>query len=155
MVESEELDASVVPASLRAARGSYSRFIRHNLAHAKCEDLPRNGPYVVGGLANGVSAGQLFREMDLREEARIRLVETLIERGYVALGEGPLKYDVPDLVNTPRGEMAARAVGEAVHEVNDLLTQSLSKEQLEGFLAGLEALCEIKEEFEERDHHTH
>jgi hypothetical protein len=73
----------------------------------------------------------------------------------VALGEGPLKYDVPDLVNTPRGEMAARAVGEAVHEVNDLLTQSLSKEQLEGFLAGLEALCEIKEEFEERDHHTH
>jgi hypothetical protein len=35
------------------------------------------------------------------------------------------------------------------------LTQSLSNEQLEGFLAGLEALCEIKEEFEERDHHTH
>jgi hypothetical protein len=31
----------------------------------------------------------------------------------------------------------------------------LSKEQLAGFLAGLEALSEIKEEFEERHHHTH
>jgi len=155
VVESEELDASVVPASLRAARGSYSRFIRHNLSHVECDDLPRNGPYVVGGLANGVSAGQLFREMGLREEAGIRLVETLIERGYVAVGEGPEKYGVPDLVNTPRGATAAKAVGEAVHEVNDLLVQSLSSEQLAGFLAGLEALCEIKGEFEERHHHAH
>ncbi len=154
-MESEDLDASIVPASLRAARGSYARFIRHSLAHVNCQDLPRNGPYVVGGLANGVSAGQLFREMGLREEAGIRLVETLIERGYVALGEGPVKYDVPDLVNTPRGESAARAVAQGVHEVNDLLTQSLSKEQLEGFLAGLEALGEIKEEFEERHRHSH
>lgn len=155
MVESEELDASVVPASLRAARGSYSHFIRHNLAHVHCEDLPRNGPYVVGGLANGASAGQLFREMGLRGEAGNRLVDTLIERGYVALGDGPVTHDVPDLVNTARGETAARAVGEAVHEVNELLTQSLSTEQLAGFLAGLEALCEIKGEFEERHHHTH
>jgi hypothetical protein len=155
VVESEELDASVGPASLRAARGSYSRFIRHNLAHAQCEDLPRNGPYVVGGLAKGVSAGQLFREMGLREEAGIRLFETLIERGYVALGEGPVQHGVPDLVNTPRGEAAATAVGDAVHEVNELLVQSLSNEQLEGFLAGLESLSEIKEEFEERHHHAH
>lgn len=155
MVESEELDASVVPASLRAARGSYSRFIRHQLEHVDCEDLPRNGPYVVGGLANGISAGQLFREIGLRQEAGIRLFETLIDRGYVALGDGPVTYGVPDLVNTPRGRTAATAVGQAVHEVNELLVQSLSKEQLAGFLAGLEALSEIKEEFEERHHHTH
>ncbi len=154
-MESDELDASVVPASLRAARGSYSHFIRHSLAHVKCEDLPRNGPYVVGGLANGVSAGQLLREMGLREEAGVRLVETLIARGYVTPGEGSAAFGVPDLVNTPRGETAAAAVGEAVHEVNELLAQSLSEEQLAGFLAGLEALCEIKEEFEERHQHPH
>jgi hypothetical protein len=93
--------------------------------------------------------------MGLREAAGIRLVDTLIERGYVAFGEGPIAYGVLDLVNTSRGEAAARAVGEAVHEVNDLLVQSLSDQQLAGFLAGLEALSEIKEEFEELRHHSH
>jgi hypothetical protein len=93
--------------------------------------------------------------MGLREETGVRLVETLVERGYVAFGEGHVTFGVPDLVNTVRGEAAADAIGEAVHEVNELLAQSLSREQLAGFLAGLEALCEIKEEFEERHHHDH
>src|SRR6266566_8566963 len=44
-------DEVVIPALLRAARGTYAQAIRVRLAAAGFDDMPRNGPYVLGGMA--------------------------------------------------------------------------------------------------------
>ena len=41
-----------IPALMRAARGSYAQVIEMHLAEAACDDLPRNGAFVLGGMVN-------------------------------------------------------------------------------------------------------
>jgi hypothetical protein len=51
-----------IPALLRAARGAYGHAIHRRLAAAGFDDLPRNGPFVLGGMANhGAAPGDLIR----------------------------------------------------------------------------------------------
>ena len=58
----DEEDEVVIPALLRAARGSYAQAIRTHLEEAGFDDLPRNGGFVLGGMANhGGSAADMIR----------------------------------------------------------------------------------------------
>ena len=143
-------DVTPIPRLLRGARGCYSFNIQQHLHRVDCHDLPKGGPFVVGGLESGVSAGQLFREMGLSDSRRERLLSSLLQSGFVEPGRGVPAYAVPDLVNTERGTVAAGAVNEAIQEVNRELQERLEPADMKGFVAGLAALCRIKEEHEER-----
>ena len=82
--ETDEPDEVVIPALLRAARGSYGHAIRARLADAGFEDIPRNGSYVLGGMVNhGGSAGGLVRELGVSKQAASQLIDTLVLRGYL------------------------------------------------------------------------
>ena len=53
----------VTPALLRHARTTYGAAMRAALAQAGYDDVPRNGMYVIGGMAlgaGGVPLGQFF-----------------------------------------------------------------------------------------------
>ena len=70
----------VMPALLRHARHTYGAAMRLALADAGFGDIPRNGLYVIGGLALGlgdVPLAQLIRELRTSKQAAGLLVEYL------------------------------------------------------------------------------
>jgi hypothetical protein len=141
-----------VPALLRQARGTYGLAIRIRLSAEGLSDLPKNGPYLVGGLANGESAEQLLREMSLSDAQCERLLGALLDAHFVEAADDPGEMDALALRNTEKGLRAARAVAEAIYGVNHELSHMLTPEELHGFQNALVALSDIKERTEESLH---
>jgi DNA-binding MarR family transcriptional regulator len=142
-------DDVAVPALLRQARSTYAQAIRIRLSAEGLSDLPKNGPYVVGGLANGVSAEQLVREMGLSDAQAEKLLGELLEGDFVESDGGPYAEDAIALKNTEKGLRAARAVSEAIGQLNHELAHELTPEELLGFHNALRALLAIKARTEE------
>jgi DNA-binding MarR family transcriptional regulator len=144
-------DEVVIPALLRAARGSYSHAIRRSLAAAGFDDIPSNGPYVLGGMVNhGGTAGQLVRELGVSKQATSQLIDTLVLRGYLTRDVNPEDRRRITVAVTERGHAAAKAVQSGVLSVDAELATMITPAQLSGMRAGLQALTDIKERFEEQ-----
>jgi DNA-binding MarR family transcriptional regulator len=106
--------------------------------------MPRNGPFVLGGMANrGGTAAGLIRELGVTKQAASQLIDTLVLRGYLEREVNPDDRRRLNIVLTDRGRAAAAAVRAGVEQVDGELAQRLSPEQLQGFRAGLVALCDI------------
>jgi DNA-binding MarR family transcriptional regulator len=138
-----------IPALLRGARSSYAQAIGGHLAAGGFDDLPRNGPFVLGGMANwGGSASDMTRALGVTKQAASQLIDTLVLRGYLTreVNQADRRRMTIDL--TDRGRAAAAVVGAAVREVDAQLAQMISPEEMAGLRAGLAALAEIKERAE-------
>jgi DNA-binding MarR family transcriptional regulator len=139
-------DPSDIPVLLRAARGSYANTIAARLAADGFDDLPRNGPFVLGGMANqGGSAVGLIRGLGVSRQAASQLIDTLVLRGYLTREVNPEDRRRMDVELTARGRAAATSVRAAILEVDRELNAKLSAAQMTGLRAGLAALAEIKE----------
>jgi len=141
-------DEVEIPALLRAARGVYGAVVRAHLG-PDFEDLPRNGPYVLGGMVNhGVDADQLVRELGVARTTAAQLLDTLVLRGY--LKRRPDEADPRRTVVDPteRGRAAAAAVRAGVRTVDDRLEQRLGADGVAALRAGLAALCAVGDELE-------
>lgn len=150
MADEGTADGVPIPALLRHARGAFSRSIRKELRKVECEDLPANGPYVLGGMANrGVESSQLLRELGISERASGQLVDMLVVRGYLTREADPSDRRKINLELTDRGRAAASAVAEGIATVDAQLEQRLTHEELRGLRRGLVELIAIKEELED------
>ncbi len=139
-------DPADIPALLRAARGSYGNTIAARLAADGFDDLPRSGPFVLGGMANqGGSAVGMIRGLGVSRQAASQLIDTLVLRGYLAREVNPEDRRRLDVDLTDRGRAAATSVRAAILEVDRELTGMLSPAQMSGLRAGLTALAAIKE----------
>ena len=149
MASTSRADEVVIPALLRAARGSYGHAIRQRLEAAGFDDLPRNGAYIVGGIvSHGGSAASLVRELGVSEQAASHLIDTLVARGYLerevnAEDRWRVTIDVTD-----RGRAAAAAVRAGVAAADAERAGLVSPAELAGLRAGLTALCDIRERME-------
>src|ERR1700761_8964170 len=79
-------DTLVFPALLRWSRGSYGKAMHKALEEAGCDDVPPNGMYVIGGLAQGVGdvpLSVLIMDLKISKQAAGQLVDTLVLRGYL------------------------------------------------------------------------
>src|SRR5271170_4737621 len=104
-------DEVVIPALLRAARGAYGHAVRTRLAAGGFDDLPRNGPYILGGMANhGGTAGSLIRELGVSKQAASQLIDTLVLRGYLEREVDAEDRRRMTIELTERGLAAAAAV---------------------------------------------
>jgi len=149
MANDPDHDDVPIPALLRAARGAYGNAIQARLAAAGFDDLPRSGPFVLGGMANrGVAGGDLIRQLGVSKQAASQLVDVLVLRGYLDRQVDPDDRRRMTIALTERGRAAAAAVRAGVEEVDGELALRLSTAQLAGLHAGLEALCAIREESE-------
>ncbi len=134
-----------IPALLRAARGSYGDAIRARLAEAGFDDMPRNGSFVLGGMANhGGSAGDLIRELNVSKQAASQLIDVLVLRGYLDRKVNPEDRRRLTLELTERGRAAAAAVRSAITAVDAELAALITAEQQAGLLVGLRALATIR-----------
>lgn len=143
-------DEVVIPALLRAARGAYGHAVRTRLAAGGFDDLPRNGPYILGGMANhGGTAGNLIRELGVSKQAASQLIDTLVLRGYLEREVNAEDRRRMTIELTERGRAAADAVREGVQAVDAELAESISPAELAGLRTGLIALTTIRERLEE------
>lgn len=131
---------------MRAARGTYGHAITAGLVAAGYEDLPRNGPFVIGGMANqGGSAVEMIRGLGVSRQAASQLIDTLVVRGYLARDVNTDDRRRLDITLTERGRGAATVIRAAVDRIHAELATMISPGELAGMRAGLSALANIKQ----------
>ena len=139
-------DEILIPALLRSARGSYAQSIGSSLADAGFDDLPRNGAFVIGGMANqGGSAVDMIRGLGVTKQAASQLIDTLVLRGYLEREVNLEDRRRMTIELSERGRAAAEAVRAGTEAVDAELVEMLSPAQLAGLRAGLAALAEIRD----------
>ncbi len=135
----------LIPVLLRAARGAYAQAINAHLEAAGYDDLPRNGAFVLGGMANrGGSAGEVIKGLAVTKQAASQLIDTLVLRGYLARTVNTEDRRRMTIEPTDRGRAAAKVVRAAVEEIDAELAERLTPAELSGLRAGLAALGEIR-----------
>ena len=143
-------DEVPIPALLRAARGAYGIAIGRRLTAASFDDLPRNGPFILGGMGNhGVAAGDLVRQLGVSKQAAGQLIDTLVLRGYLERRTNSDDRRRLTIELTDRGRAAATEVRAGVEDVDRELAAQLTSAQLDGLRAGLDALTTIREQMED------
>lgn len=140
------LEAVPLPALLRHARTAYGSAMRSALEAAGYDDIPKNGLYVIGGLALGagdVPLAVLIRDLRISKQAAGQLVETLVSRGYLTRnvdGEDRRRLVV---TLTDRGRAAAATQAAARERVDAALLAKVGAHCIEQTRVALSALTEM------------
>lgn len=145
-----------MPALLRHARLAYSASMRKDLDAAGHADIPKNGLYVIGGLARETGAhplSELIQELQLSKQAAGQLVDTLVTRGY-------LKRDVDKedrrrltIGLTARGRAAAKVLTAARATIDAALLLQIGRQELNSARRALFALMEIGKKMTAQEAH--
>lgn len=144
-----------IPALLRHARTTYGGAMRRALVTAGFDDVPRNGLYVIGGMAmgaGGVPLGQLVRELGISKQAAGQLVDTLVLRGYLERTVDEEDRRKLTVTLTARGRMAAAAQAAARERIDAELLARVGAESVHQTRRTLAALVEMRQEQAADDH---
>lgn len=115
-----------IPALLRHARYTYGTAMREALEAAGHGDIPKNGLYVIGGLALGAGDAPLsvlIRDLRISKQAAGQLVDALVERGYLERTQDPDDRRRQVVALTARGRAAAEAQSAAAKRIDALLAE--------------------------------
>lgn len=136
----------VMPALLRHARTTYGTAMRQALAEAGYDDIPKNGLYVIGGLAmdgGGIPLGQLIEELRISKQAAGQLVDTLVARGYLERAADPEDRRKLTISLTERGRDAAATQAEARKKIDAELVTRVGQENINSTRRTLAALIDM------------
>jgi len=141
-----EMNEIVMPALLRHARATYGLAMRRALAEAGYEDIPRNGLYVIGGLALGagdVPLGLLVKELGVSKQAAGQLVDTLVLRGYLDRTIDQADRRKLTITLTERGRAAAATQAAARARIDAELLACVGQEDVSRTRRTLKALIDL------------
>jgi DNA-binding MarR family transcriptional regulator len=117
--EEDRVSEISLPALLRAARMTYGTAVAAALSEAGCDDVPRNGAYVIGGIARaGAPLSEIITGLGVSKQAAGQLVDTLVARGYLDRTVDPEDRRRLTITLTERGYAAAAVVRSAVEHVD-------------------------------------
>jgi DNA-binding MarR family transcriptional regulator len=139
-------ETTAIPALLRHARTAYGTAMRGALAQLDCDDMPKNGMYVIGGLAmgaEGVPLGRLVRELGVSKQAAGQLVDTLVLRGYLERSVDADDRRKLTVTLTARGQAAAAAQAKARKRIDAALTARVGARGVMQMRKALAALCSM------------
>ena len=138
------LDDVPFPALLRAARQAYGSAIAAALAGTGCDDMPRNGAFVVGAIARtGAPLSEIIKSLGVSKQVAGQLVDTLVARGYLERAVDPDDRRRLTITLTARGGAAAATIRSAVEAVDATLLRSVGPESVAHTRATLAALAAI------------
>ena len=146
-----QLNQMFLPVLLRHARYTYGEAMRQALTDAGYDDIPKNGLYVIGGLALDcaeVPLGRLIRELRLSKQAAGQLVDALVLRGYLERAIDPEDRRKLTVTLTERGRAAAMTQRAAREKIDAELLARVGSEALHSTYQTLATLVEIGEEAE-------
>jgi DNA-binding MarR family transcriptional regulator len=141
----------VIPALLRHARTTYGAAMRRALAKAGYDDVPKNGLYVIGGLALGagdVPLGQLVKDLGVSKQAAGQLVDTLVVRGYLQRAVDPEDRRKLTVTLTERGRAAAAVQLQAQEKVDAELLARVGATDVSCLRRTLAALIDMRQKDE-------
>jgi DNA-binding MarR family transcriptional regulator len=144
----------VMPALLRHARSTYAAAMRRALDAAGYEDIPKNGLYVIGGMAmgaEGIPLGQLVKELRVSKQAAGQLVDMLVLRGYIDRTVDANDRRKLTVTLTERGRAAAAIQKEAREKIDAELLSRVGKEEILSTRRVLAALIGIGHSGEEQE----
>ncbi|HEY2689815.1 MAG TPA: MarR family transcriptional regulator [Streptosporangiaceae bacterium] len=148
----EWFDEVAFPALLRAARRTYGSAVRAALAEAGCDDMPRNGSYLVGAIdRTGAPLSQIITELAVSKQAAGQLVDTLVARGYLDRSPDPDDRRRLTITLTERGHAAAATVRAAVEQVDAGLLDAVGADYVAHARATLGALAQAGPHGADRD----
>jgi len=139
-----------LPQLMRDARDVYRLAVARALAAAGCDDVPRNGPFVLADLDQAASDPKFSSQADvvaslgLSKQAASQLIDTLVLREYLERRNDPVDRRRMEVRLTERGRTAAIAVRTAIDGVESALGHVLSADELHGLRAGLAAYRAIR-----------
>jgi DNA-binding MarR family transcriptional regulator len=146
------LDEVSTPALLREARVTYGSAINHALVEVGCDDVPRNGIYVIGAIARtGAPLSQIIQHLRVSKQAAGQLVDTLVTRGYLDRTVDPEDRRRLTITLTERGRAAAAVIRAAVDRVDVDLVALVGLDHLAHTRATLISLIEIGRRRHEHD----
>jgi DNA-binding MarR family transcriptional regulator len=140
-----------VPQLLREARDAYRDAVRRALAGAGCDDVPRNGAFVLVGLDHSAPEPAFSPQADvvaslgLSKQAASQLIDTLVLREYLERRVDPEDRRRMGVRLTDRGRAAAIAIQTATESIDATLAQLITADELHGLRVGLAAYREIRE----------
>ena len=134
-----------MPALLRHARNTYGVAMRAALVKAGYDDIPRNGLYVIGGLAldGDHPLGELIDELQLSKQAAGQLVDTLVERGYLERDVDAEDRRRLNIALSLRGRAAAKVQAAARARIDAELLERVGERNVESARRALIALIQI------------
>jgi DNA-binding MarR family transcriptional regulator len=137
-----------MPAVLLRALGIYGVAMRAALAKAGYDDIPKNGLYVIGGLAlaGDHPLGALIDQLQLSKQAAGQLVDALVERDYLTR-----EVDAEDrrrltIALSARGRSAAKILTAARVRLDDKLSERVGEKDVQCMRRTLTALIQIAKE---------
>lgn len=136
----------VTPALLRHARTVYGGAMYRALAEAGYDDIPKNGMYVIGGMALGTNAkplGELIKQLRVSKQAAGQLVDSLVLRGYLKRDEDPNDRRKSNITLTARGRAAAVVQAVAREQIDARLVARVGQEDVQRTRRTLAALIDI------------
>lgn len=139
-------DVISIPALLRHARNTYGTAMRRALEQAGYDDIPKNGLYVIGGLALGAGdapLSALVRDLHLSKQSAGQLVDALVTRGYLERAEDPQDRRKLVVTLTTRGHAAATAQATASKRIDALLAERVGQANVGKLRQALAALVGI------------
>jgi DNA-binding MarR family transcriptional regulator len=145
MAEGSDRESEVsIPALLRAARRTYGSAIRAAQEAVGCDDVPRNGAYVIAAIAwGGAPLSQVIKELGVSKQTAGQLVDTLVARGYLDRSPDPEDRRRLTVELTERGRVAFAAGRAAVEEVDEQLTERIGADYVAHARVALGALIDV------------
>jgi DNA-binding MarR family transcriptional regulator len=136
---------------MRAARDAYRDAVRRALINAGCDDIPRNGSFVLAGLDH-TAADAAFRpqadvvaSLGLSKQSASQLIDTLVLREYLERRTDPSDRRRMGVRLTERGRTAALAIQAAVAAIDAAVARLVTADELRGFREALAAYATIRE----------
>ncbi len=143
-------DEVAIPALLRAARTTYGSAIHDAMSRAGYDDVPRNGAFVIGGIArNGGALGDIITALGVSKQAAGQLVDTLVVRGYLDRSVDPQDRRRLTVTLTERGQLAAAASRSAVDRVDAAVTKRVGADAVAHARATLAAMIDLGQAVDE------
>ena len=137
-----------LPRLLRAASAAYRDAAREALAAVGCDDVPRNGGFLLASLDRPsmdvfIPQAEAVAFLGLSKQAASQLIDTLVVRGYLERRSDPDDRRRMGLRLTDRGGAASEAIQRAAAGVEGALARRIGAEDLQRLRAGLAALGEL------------
>jgi DNA-binding MarR family transcriptional regulator len=126
------------------------------LAQAGCDDVPKNGLYIIGGLAlgaGGAPLGRLAKELSVSKQSVGQLVDTLVLRGYLERTVDEEDRRKLTVTLTARGRMAAAAQAAARERIDTELLSRMGAERIRHTRQTLAALIEMRHASDDAQDH--
>ena len=146
MTDDEYLELPLA-ALLRLARNSLARRIRSALTDAGYDDLPANGPYVIGATSvAGVPLAAIIDHLGLSKQASGHLVDLLVLRGYLCRCVDPDDRRRLIVSPTERGSDAAGIIRKAADGLESRLVAAVGAADVEAARRTLACLATMSVE---------